>query len=411
MLAVGINHKTAPVALRERAAFSSDKTPAALKQLLQLDAVNEAIILSTCNRTEVYSDSADSQQLQQWLAEFHQLPSREVLQHSYSYQHQAAVSHIMRVACGLDSMILGEPQILGQMKQAYVLAQQAGTVGSAFGRLFPTVFNVSKQVRTDTGIGNSSLSLASAAISLSKHLFSDLSKRTVLLIGAGDIIEMMAMHCAAQGVKRIIVANRTVEKAEKIAKPFHGHAIKLADMPVYLAESDIVVTATASQLPVLGKGAIESAIKVRKHRPMFMLDLAVPRDIEPEVSELEDVYLYNIDDLQQVVNENLKNREDSSELARELIDLHTARFMRELQALDAVQVVRDYRNKIINARDDVLQHAKQQLARGADPDAVLEALARSLTNKVMHDPTVQLRQAAFDGRPELLLLARKLFDL
>ncbi len=411
MIAIGLNHKSAPIALREQLAFSAEKMPMALRELVGLDAVNEAMILSTCNRVELYCTGGAEQAVKDWLARYHQISPADLAPHLYCHRHQDAVRHVMQVASGLDSMMLGESQIFGQLKQAYTLARDAGTIGDVLGRLFPTVFTVTKQVRTDTDIGASPVSIAYAAVHHAKRIFTSFEQHPVLLIGAGDTIEMVAMHLYNQGARRIIVANRSLERAESIAKKYHGHWIRIADVPAYLKEVDIVVTATASQLPILGKGTLESALKVRRHRPIFIVDLAIPRDVEPEASELEDIYLYNIDDLISFVDQNLKCREGAAQKAQEIITIAAAHFMRELRGQDALVTVRDYRHKIEKMRDEALLEAKIQIQRGQCPEQVLTQLARNVTNKIMHSPTIHLRQSAFDDRPELLAFARLLFDL
>ncbi len=411
MLAIGLNHKTAPIALREQLSFCTEKTPLALRDLVGLEAVNEAVILSTCNRVELYCAGDAEDEVKNWLARYHQLPMDILSPHLYCHRHQDAVRHVMQVASGLDSMMLGESQIFGQIKQAYSIARDAGTVGDVFGRLFPTVFSVTKQVRSDTEIGASPVSIAYAAVHHAKRIFSSFEQHPVLLIGAGDTIEMVAMHLYNQGARRIIVANRSLERAELIAKKYHGHWIRIADVPAYLKEVDIVVTATASQLPILGKGTLESALKVRKHRPIFIVDLAIPRDVEPEAGALEDIYLYNIDDLISFVDQNLKCREGAAQKAQEMISLAAAHFMREWRGQDALSTVRDYRQKIDQLRDEALEEALLLIERGQDPKQAMAIFSRSLTNKIMHSPTIHMRQAAFDDRPELLAFARLLFDL
>jgi glutamyl-tRNA reductase len=411
MLAIGLNHKSAPIALREQLSFSAEKMPWALRDLVGLEAVNEAVILSTCNRIELYCAGSAEGAVREWLARYHQLSPALLDPHLYCYRHQDAVRHVMQVASGLDSMMLGEPQIFGQLKQAYTLARDAGTIGDVFGRLFPAVFTVTKQVRTDTEIGASPISIAYAAVHHAKRIFTSFEQHPVLLIGAGETIEMVAMHLYNQGARRIIVANRSLERAESIAKKYHGHWIRIADVPAYLKEVDIVVTATASQLPILGKGTLESALKVRKHRPIFIVYLAIPRVVEPEAGELEDIYLYNIDDLISFVDQNLKCREGAAQKAQEIIAMAAAHFMREWRGQDALVTVRDYRQKVERLRDEALEEALLQIQRGQSPEQAMALLSRNLTNKIMHSPTIHLRQAAFDDRPELLAFARLLFDL
>ena len=414
LLAFGINHKTAPVDIREKVAFAPDKLGAALQDLLTLTAVNEAAIVSTCNRTELYCDlsAADSAEVIAWFRTYHSLSAEELDPYIYTHLDNQAVQHILRVASGLDSLVLGEPQILGQIKDAYHTASQAGTIGHLLNRLFQHTFSVAKEVRTDTAIGSSPVSVAFAAVSLAKQIFSDLGEHTALLIGAGDTIELVARHLNEQGIKHLIVANRTVERAMTLSKQFlHSEAIALADMPSRLAEADIIISSTASQLPILGKGAVESALKTRKHRPMFMVDIAVPRDIEPEVGSLSDVYLYTVDDLHEVIEEGRQSREEAAEQAQEIIENQVEHYMGWLRSLEAVDTIRSYREQAEFLRDEAMQNARRQLAAGHDPEAVMVELARVLTQKLLHQPTVQMNRAAFEGREELLETVRELFNL
>ncbi len=413
LFALGINHTTAPVEIRERVAFPPDKLGAALHDLRATPGVAEAAILSTCNRTEVYCllDQPDTQLVSGWLRRYHDL--NQVDFDTYIYQHpdQAAVRHMLRVASGLDSMILGEPQILGQIKSAYQEALAAGTLGLLLGRLFQHTFAVAKQVRTDTAIGVSPVSVASAAVSLARQIFGDLSKQTALLIGAGETIELTARHLHQHGIGRMIIANRTLERAHTLAAQFSAYAIPLSDLPAHLSEADIVISSTASQLPILGKGSVESALKSRKHRPIFMVDIAVPRDIEAEVATLSDVYLYTVDDLREVIQEGLKSRQEAALQAEEIIDVQVGNFMDWIQSLDAVSTIRAYRQQAEQLRDQACELAVQQLAAGKPPEEVLKLLAHTLTNKLLHTPTAQLRQAGASGRADLLEAARRLFDL
>lgn len=414
LLAFGINHKTAPVDIREKVAFAPDKLGIALQELLTLTAVNEAAIVSTCNRTELYCDlsEADSAEVVAWFRAYHSLSAEELDPYIYTHLDNQAVQHILRVASGLDSLVLGEPQILGQIKDAYHTASQAGAIGHLLNRLFQHTFSVAKEVRTDTAIGSSPVSVAFAAVSLAKQIFSDLSEHTALLIGAGDTIDLVARHLNDQGIKHLIVANRTVERAMTLANQFiHSEAIALADMPSRLAEADMIISSTASQLPILGKGAVESALKSRKHRPMFMVDIAVPRDIEPEVGALSDVYLYTVDDLHEVIEEGRQSREEAAEQAQEIIENQVEHYMGWLRSLEAVDTIRGYREQAERLRDEAMQHARRQLAAGRDPEAVMSELARVLTQKLLHQPTVQMNRAAFEGREELLEAVRELFNL
>lgn len=413
LLAVGINHKTAPVEIRERVSFAPERLADALHELTSTQEVSEAAILSTCNRTELVccSNQRNGNTVIDWFEHYHKLSDAEVRPYLYVHPDQLAVRHVLRVASGLDSLILGEPQILGQIKDAYSKAQQAGTVGKLLSRLFQHTFSVAKQVRTDTAIGSSPVSVAFAAVSLAKQIFSGMEEHTALLIGAGETIELAARHLHASGIGRMIIANRTVEKAHTLAQEFDAYAIALGEIPHHLAEADIVISSTASQLPILGKGATERAIKARKHRPMLMIDIAVPRDIEPEVGAMEDIYLYTVDDLQEIIEEGLKSRQEAAEQAEEIIDTQVAHFMGWLQSLSAVDTICQFRDHAMGIREAEVAKAMQRLANGADAEQVLQKLAHNLTNKLTHAPSAQLRQAGFDGRDEILDAARLLFQL
>ncbi|BCA30783.1 glutamyl-tRNA reductase [Metapseudomonas otitidis] len=412
-LALGINHKTASVDVRERVAFTPEQLVEALQQLCSLTPSREAAILSTCNRSELYleQDEICADEVLTWLAGYHNLSLEELRACAYVHHDAAAVRHMMRVASGLDSMVLGEPQILGQMKSAYAVAREAGTVGPLLGRLFQATFSTAKTVRTDTAIGENPVSVAFAAVSLARQIFSSLSRSQALLIGAGETITLVARHLHEQGVKRIVVANRTLERASLLAEQFGAHAVLLADIPGELVNSDIVISSTASQLPILGKGAVERALKQRKHKPIFMVDIAVPRDIEPEVGELDDVYLYTVDDLHDVVEENLKSRQGAAQAAEELVSGGVDEFMQRLRELAAVDVLRAYRQQAERLRDEELAKAQRMLVNGAAPEDVLAQLARGLTNKLLHAPSVQLKKLSADGRFDALAVAQELFAL
>lgn len=413
LLALGLNHRTAPVEIRERVAFAPEKVPQALQELTGSGPVREAVILSTCNRTEVYCgiEGAEKGPVLEWFRDFHRLSAQEVDPYLYTHPDSQAVRHILRVASGLDSLVLGEPQILGQIKQAYGTALQAGSIGQLLNKLFQHTFSVAKQVRTDTAIGASPVSVAFAAVSLAKQIFSNLEKHTALLVGAGETIELVARHLHEQGIGRIIIANRTVERAHNLAQEFGGYAIALPEIPAHLAEADIVISSTASPLPILGKGMVESALKARKRRPMLLVDIAVPRDIEPEVSQLDDIYLYTVDDLSEIIQENLQSRQQAAMQAEEIIDTQVSHFMGWLQSLEAVDTIRAFRTEAETIRDQVLEHCMRHLAAGKAPDYVMREMARLLTNKLIHEPTAQLNRAGFEGRNELLDAARVLFNL
>ncbi|MFA7386964.1 MAG: glutamyl-tRNA reductase [Thiohalobacteraceae bacterium] len=413
LIALGINHRTAPVDIRERVAFPAERLPTALNELQQLPQVRSAAILSTCNRTEIYCGvtGGDAEALVDWLCTHHHLPPDQLGPYLYIYPDQEAVRHMFRVAAGLDSMILGEPQILGQMKSAYQSAVDAGTLDTQLSKLFQHTFSVAKQIRTDTAIGASPVSVAFAAVSLARQIFGDLDKQTALLIGAGETIELAARHLADHNIGRLIVANRTAERAHTLAAQFDGYAIALAEMPAHLIEADIVISSTASPLPILGKGAVERALKKRKHRPIFMVDIAVPRDIEAEVAELEDIYLYTVDDLQEVIQENLKSRQAAAEQAEEIVDVQCVHFTGWLRSLDAVATIRDFRAQADATRDEVLDKARLLLSQGKEPDKALQFLAHTLANKLAHTLSVNLRQAGYEGRAELIRAARELLGL
>ena len=412
-LALGINHKTASVAVRERVAFTPEQLVEALQQLCTLTSSREAAILSTCNRSELYieQEALEVEQVLRWLANYHQLSLDELRACAYVHQDDSAVRHMMRVASGLDSMVLGEPQIFGQLKSAYAVAREAGTIGPLLGRLFQATFSTAKQVRTDTAIGENPVSVAFAAVSLAKQIFSDLHRSQALLIGAGETISLVARHLHDQGVKRIVVANRTLERASQLAEQFGAHAVLLSEIPNELVNSDIVISSTASQLPILGKGAVERALKLRKHKPIFMVDIAVPRDIEPEVGELDDIYLYSVDDLHEVIEENLKTRQGAAQVAEDLVLVGAEDFMLRLRELAAVDVLKSYRQQAERLRDDELAKAQRLLANGSAAEEVLLQLARGLTNKLLHAPSVQLKKMSAAGRLDALAMAQELFAL
>ena len=413
LLAYGINHRTASVDMREKMAFSPERVINALNEVRDEARLREVAILSTCNRTELYCsiDADDSSPLLTWLGQHHSLPIEQISRCVYEFWNEAAVRHLMRVAAGLDSMVLGEPQILGQLKTAYSVAQEAQTVGPELGRLFQHSFSAAKQIRTETGIGTNPVSVAFASVKLAKRIFSDLSDTNALLIGAGETVELVARHLVEQGVKHITVANRTLSRANALAEEFKAHAITLSDIPLALPHADIVISSTASPLPILGKGAVEHALKLRKHKPMFMMDIAVPRDIEEEVAELADVYLYTVDDLQQVVEENRRQRQEAATKAESLVDSCMLQFMDSLKTLDAVDAIRNYREKLEAVRQLEMEKALQQIRSGADPEDVMQRMSRALMNKVMHAPTTGMRQAAENGRNDQIQWAQQLLGI
>ncbi len=411
LITLGINHKTAPIDLRERLAFTPQTLPEALTSLKNLKHVEEVAILSTCNRTEIYcvTSANNDQAIIQWFSQFHSLDVKHIKQHLYLHAHEETIRHAMEVACGLDSMVLGEPQIAGQMKDAYAQANDCGTIGPLLGKLYQRAFAVSKQVRTDTDIGSSPVSVAFAAVSLAKQIFGDLKQTTVLLVGAGETIELTTRHLHSQEVAKIIIANRSLSRAQKLAEEFNGEAISLQHIATHLHRSDIVISSTASPLPIIGKGTVERALKQRRHEPIFMVDLAVPRDIEPEVNELDDIYLYTVDDLQSVINENMESRLQAAEQAREIINTQVSHFLNWQRSLGAVDVIAQIRQHVQELNNEVLNKAKKQLTAGQDAEQVLEFLANTLTNKFLHQPCTQLRQASQENRDDILDIAQSLF--
>jgi len=413
LLAVGINYNTAPVSIRERLAFPAESLESSLKTLWDKQKINEAAILSTCNRTEFYyqTDENNPNTLIEWIADTKAITPNEFTPYLYSHVDNQSIRHMFRVACGLDSMVLGEPQILGQMKTAYQAASEAGTLGKHLGKLFHHTFSAAKKVRTDTAIGSSPVSVAFAAVHLSQQIFDSLSEQTALLIGAGETIELAARHLHQNGIGRIIIANRTYDKAHALASQFNGYAIALSELHSHLAEADIVISSTASQLPILGKGRVESAIKKRKHKPMFMVDLAVPRDIEAEVEHLSDVYLYTVDDLQHTIDQNMDSRRKAAEQAEEIIDTQVEHFLSWMRSQGAQAIIKDYRQKAELTRDEVLAKALSQLNQGRPADEVLNHLAHALTNKLIHTPSTQLREAGANDRHDLVAAAKEIFNL
>jgi len=411
-LVLGINHRTAPVEVREKVVFAGEDLPEALRELARVPAVREAVIVSTCNRTELYCyvDSLGIA-LDAWLEEWHELSSRSIRSSLYQLDGPRAVAHAFAVASGLDSMIIGEPQILGQLKDAYREAQQCGTAGPYLHRLFQAAFSVAKRVRTGTRIGSNAVSVASAAIVLARTIFEKFDERTALLVGAGETITLAARHLHAQGLKRMIVANRSIERARELAAEFAGYAVTLDSLPAHLADADIVVSSTASPTPVITVESARAAIKARRRRPIFMVDIAVPRDIEPEVAELADVYLFTIDDLQGVVNENLESRRQAARDADRLITVEVDRFELQMRTLDAVPTIRALRHDAESVKEHTLEQARRMLASGRDPAEVLDFLAFTLTNRLIHAPSQRLRRAAASGDAAMIEAARALFRL
>ncbi|HUK06152.1 MAG TPA: glutamyl-tRNA reductase [Burkholderiales bacterium] len=411
---LGLNHHTAPLGVRERVVFHVERLAEALSEAKRVLAP-EAAILSTCNRTELYLsgdlDEAKHRAAADWLAAYHRFDAHELQRYVYMLPREQAVRHAFRVASGLDSMVLGEPEILGQMKEAARTAEAAGTLGTVLGKLFQRSFAVAKEVRSTTQVGANSVSMAAAAVKLAARIFPSLKDQKVLLIGAGEMIELCATHFAAQGPARITVANRTLERAQALAHRFSARAIELRELAEHLHEHDIVVSCTASSLPILGKGLVERALKARRRLPMFMVDLAVPRDIEQEVADLDDVFLYTIDDLNGIVQGNLDARRAAVEQAEAIIDTQVGRFMHWMQVRESVPLIRALRDQAEEARRHEVERALKLLARGDDPKQVLEALSQGLTNKLMHAPTQALNEATGEERRTLADTLARLFRI
>lgn len=412
LLALGLSHQTAPVALREKVAFGPERLPAALAALLARPGVEEAAVVSTCNRTEIYCSVGDGFEGEpaRWLAESHGLELDSLRSCLYQHQDGEAVRHLFRVATGLDSLVLGEPQILGQVKDAWQQARDAGGLRSGLDRLFQHGFAVAKRVRTDTDIGAHPVSVAFAGVRLAQQVFSDLKEASVLLIGAGETIELTARHLLEQQAKRLLVANRTLENAQALAARISGYALPLSELGRHLHEADIVISATAAREPILHRADLAQALRQRRHRPMFLLDLAVPRDIAEDVATLEDVFLYTVDDLDQVIEENRRSRQAAAREAEAIIDLQVEHFLGWWRAADRQGLIRDIRSQAERERDAVLARAQQMLAQGKPADEALRYLAHTLTNKLLHAPSARLRQAAQRGELELFRAAEQLFQ-
>jgi glutamyl-tRNA reductase len=409
LFALGLSHTTAPLPVRERVVFHVEKLLDALGELTRGQRAAEAAILSTCNRTELYLSAEEPRAAAEWLAQYHRMQPAELQPYLYTLPQDQAVRHAFRVASGLDSMVFGEPQILGQLKDAVRTAEAAGTLGTVLHKLFQRTFAVAKEVRSTTQVGANSVSMAAAAVKLAARIFPSLKDQKVLFIGAGEMIELCAMHFAAQAPERLTVANRTLERGQALAHRFNGRAIELRTLGEHLHEHDIVVSCTASSLPILGKGLVERALRARKRRPMFMVDLAVPRDIEAEVAELDDVFLYTLDDLQAIVQGNLDARRASLEQAEAIIETQVGQFMHWMRSRAAVPLIRQLREQGEAARRAELERALKHLQRGDDPKAVLEALSQGLTNKLLHGPTQALNAAAGEEQRALAELIERLY--
>lgn len=413
LLIVGVNHQTAPVALREKIAFTPEQLGPALKDLKVRENLSELSILSTCNRTEIYAiaTAEQSSNLIAWLASYHKESAEALATCVYSHFGAPALKHLMRVATGLDSMVLGEPQILGQLKDSFNTATEFDALGPRLNRISQNTYRVAKAVRTETAIGESTVSAASTAVDLASQLFASLAECSALLVGAGDTIEIVGKHLRSAGVTDIVIANRTLERAEQLAEQLSGKPATLNDLPVHLANADIVISSTSAELPIIGKGMAERALKTRRHRPIFMVDLAVPRDIEPEVNDLRDVYLYSIDDLQQIITENVSSRNEAALEAEAIIDRAVSEYGRDDKSRQVTDTLVRFRQRHDDIKQQELDKALKRLANGENPETILTSLANQLTNKMIHNPSVQMKQAKAEGREDILDAVTRLFDL
>lgn len=411
LLACGINHKTAELSLREQVAINPKHIRTLLTDLLKCDGIFEAIVLSTCNRTEIYADSESPEHLLEKLAEHCQIDIEQLQDASYHYYDQDMVRHVMRVACGLDSMVLGEPQIFGQLKSAVSLAEDCHSVGPQLSRLFQQVFHVTKAIRTHSEVGACPVSVASTAVSLAEELLQNISHCTALLIGAGDTAALTGKHLRKKGIKKIIIASRHLDKAQQLAAEIGADAIALPHLNQHLGNADIVFSATASTVPIIGKGMVETALKQRSQQPMVMIDIAVPRDIEPAVDELNCVHLYSIDDLKSIIALNAKSREHAAAKAEEMVIEETKKYMQWLRSLGSVNSIRVFRSWVEELREVEVAKAFRYLQSGIDPAIVVQRLANNLSNKLMHPPSVKVREASQAGRTEFIKHFHQLFDL
>lgn len=412
ILVFGINHTSASINFRERAAFAPEEAVQSLRDALRQTALQEVALLSTCNRTELYAfgDVEDSE-IADWLADNRELDRQNLQDCYYCHRGLHALRHLMRVASGMDSLVFGEPQIFGQIKSAYAVGREAGTVSSCLNQAFQHAFTTAKRIRSETAIGHNPVSVAYASVSLAEQIFTDLTSVHALLIGAGDTIELVARHLKEKKVGHITVANRTLSRAQSLVRNFASQAILLSEIPEHLHRADVVISSTASQLPILGKGAVESALKKRRNKPIFMVDIAVPRDIEPQVEELADVYLYTVDDLKNVVEDNRRARQSAADIAQSIIEEEINNWARQQRALSAVDTIKAFRTSVESMRDAEVDKALNALKRGQNSEDVINTLARNLTNKLMHKPTARLKRAGEEGRDDTIHATHDLFGL
>lgn len=411
LYAIGLNHQTAPLNVREQVVFHAERLVQALGDLVARRPVQEAAIVSTCNRTEIYCHAAEPKAAVEWMAAYHQLKPQQIEPYIYKLPQERAVKHAFRVASGLDSMVVGEPQILGQFKDAVRAAETAGTLGLLLNKLFQRTFAVAKTVRTETDIGASTVSMASAAVQLAERIYPSITEQAILFIGAGEMIELCAAHFAAHHPRRMTFANRTEARAQHLADRFLARVISLNDLAPQLALHDIVVCCTASPLPIIGKGMVESALTARKHRPMMMFDLAVPRDIENQVGKLDDIFLYTVDDLGKIARAGLAQRQNAVEQAEVIIENQVTDFMHWLGNRELVPTIRALRDTAERARRNEVERALRKLGNGEDPQRVIEALSQALTNKLIHPPTHALNHASEEERKDLAALLTRLYQI
>lgn len=410
-IAFGINHQSASVALREQVAFNADALNRAYASLYAIEGVQGAVILSTCNRSEIYILSDITLDIRMWLASFFQLTHQDILEHSYHYQEEDAIAHLFQVTAGLDSLVLGEPQITGQVKQALATSKHYQDIPSALQKVFDIAFQTAKKIRTDTDLGKSSVSVASSAVKLAQQIFSSLQHIQILLVGAGETIELVAQHLVDNNAQHLLIANRTMARAQALVDNFCGQAITLEQLPSKLAQADVVISSTASTLPMIGKGMVENALVNRRHRPMLMIDLAVPRDIEPEVDELDEVYLYTVDDLQQIIQENVAQRQAAAECAQVIIQQALHEHLRWQQLQQQMDVLKEFREQQTQIQDRLLSKASQQLADGKAVDEVIQELTYKLTQQLSHGPTKLIAHAAAENDSALLALVKDKFGI
>lgn len=411
LLAVGISHHTAPVEIRERVAITRWEVTDRVRELSAMPGVEEVIILGTCNRTEIYCLSSETgkDSLLEWIHHVNDLKPGELSEHFYSFEGEEAARHLVRVASGLDSLVLGETQILGQLKEAWQLAHDAGTMGKVLDRLFQHTFAAAKAIRTQSGISEHPVSVAYTAVVLARQIFSELQSKTVVLVGAGEMIQLCGRHLKDQGIANLLIVNRSIEKAQELAAEFDAAAMTLDQLDEALPRADILISSTASPDPIIRKGDVRAALKKRRHRPMFMVDIAVPRDIETQVSRLKDVYLYTIDDLQQVVDENMQQRSKAAESALSDVDAAVTDFMRWLYGLRAARSLKRMRQQSHDHEKDLTEKALKRLRAGHDPEEVIKQLANTLTNRILHMPSKRLREAAESKDYDILKAADRIF--